>query len=141
MTWLSDTAKLIERHEGRRATPYQDSKGIWSVGVGRNLTTSRFTDDEIDLMLASDVSTALEDAKALFVGAWPGLSETRRTALVDMAFNLGRGRLATFVKLRAAVARMDWAAAADEMLDSRWHTDVGHRADALAAMMRTGEWL
>jgi len=53
-----------------------------------------------------------------------------------MAFNLGGPRLAGFTRLRAAVRRGDWQAAAAEALDSRWATQTGHRATEIAAMLR-----
>jgi lysozyme len=53
-----------------------------------------------------------------------------------MAFNLGGPRLAGFTRLRAAVMRGDWDAAAGEALDSRWAVQTGRRATDIAAMLR-----
>jgi len=39
----------------------------------------------------------------------------------------------------AALARGDYKAAADEMVDSAWYRQVGTRARRLVEMMRTGE--
>ena len=71
-----------------------------------------------------------------FGDALSDASLARRHALVSMAFNLGGPRLAGFTRLRAAVRRGDWQAAAAEALDSRWATQTGHRATEIAAMLR-----
>lgn len=34
---MSITLRLITLHEGKCALPYQDTKGIWTVGVGHNM--------------------------------------------------------------------------------------------------------
>jgi len=64
----------------------------------------------------------------------------RQAVLVDMAFNLGRAGLASFQKMRAALALGDFERAAAEMLDSLWARQVGRRARELAEMMQTGQW-
>jgi lysozyme len=47
--------------------------------------------------------------------------------VVDMIFNLGSNGFAQFKKLQAALARQDYAGAAQEMRDSRWYRQVGNR--------------
>lgn len=47
----NSTAKLVDmliRHEGLRLCGYKDSKGIWSIGVGRNLEGNGLTDEELE---------------------------------------------------------------------------------------------
>ena len=56
--------------------------------------------------------------------------------LVNMAFNLGRGRLSKFKKLITAVNEGNWQKAADEMVDSRWYNQVGNRSIELENWMR-----
>ena len=62
----------------------------------------------------------------------------RQRVYVNMTFNLGSTRLALFKKMHAAVEAKDWEKAAEEMLDSKWATQVKGRADRLAEMMRSG---
>jgi lysozyme len=52
-----------------------------------------------------------------------------------MSFNLGYGRLKTFKKMLTALSKGDYEASAKEMLDSKWATQVGNRATALASLM------
>ena len=50
-----------------------------------------------------------------------------KMALIDIAFNLGAPRLNKFVDLKASIAKKDFSAAAAELKDSLWYTQVGKR--------------
>ena len=63
----------------------------------------------------------------------------RQRVIVDMVFNLGLGGFLRFQKTIAALEKHDYCEAAKEMLDSRWASQVGQRAERLAQMMRSGE--
>lgn len=128
----------LERDEGRRSKPYEDTEGILTIGVGWNLEERGLPQEIIDRLFELSISEAERDAMALFP-SFRELDQARQRVLVNMAFNLGRKRLSGFKKMIAAVGREDWAAAADEMLDSKWARQVGKRAERLADMMRRGE--
>ena len=128
--------RLLERHEGRQAFPYHDTVGKLTIGVGRNLSDRGLSEDEIDLLLATDIGIAAEICTGLFGAGFAGLSPDRRHALISMAFNMGGPRLAGFRRMRAAIAADDWDRAAAEALDSRWATQTGHRASHIAQMLR-----
>jgi lysozyme len=76
------------------------------------------------------------------------LAPPRRAVLFNLAFNLGLGRedsrkgegLSGFRRMLAALRQGDSAAAAGEMLDSRWAKQVGRRATELARQMASGQW-
>ena len=128
--------RLLERHEGRRAFPYCDTVGKLTIGVGRNLSDRGLSEDEIDLLLATDIGIATACCAAMFgtgFGSWP---RARRHALISMAFNMGGPRLAGFRRMRAAIAADDWDRAAAEALDSRWAAQTGRRASHIAQMLR-----
>jgi lysozyme len=63
----------------------------------------------------------------------------RQRVLIDMAFNMGTTGLLGFTGTLARVEQRDYAGAAAGMLASRWASQVGKRATALADMMRTGK--
>ena len=136
MRQSDDLARLLTRHEGRRAFPYTDTAGRLTIGVGRNLTDRGLAGDEIDLLLANDIALARSICGDQFGAAFHAASTARQQALISMAFNLGGPRLAGFVRFHAAVMRGDWDAAAAEALDSRWATQTGRRATDIAAMLR-----
>lgn len=128
----------LERDEGRRSKPYEDTEGILTIGVGWNLEERGLPQDIIDRLFDLSISEAERDAMALFP-QFGDLDTARQRVLVNMAFNLGRTRLSGFKKMIAAVHGGDYETAADEMLDSKWARQVGKRAERLADMMRRGE--
>lgn len=129
----------IIRDEGCRLRVYDDSRGIPTIGVGRNLRDKGISQAEADAMLDAD----LREYTAAVVARIPAalaLDDARRGVLVNMAFNLGIAGLLAFTKMLAAVEAGDWDRAAVEMMDSRWATQVGERAARLARQMQTGQW-
>lgn len=129
----------LRAHEGVRSKPYTDTVGKLSIGVGRNLTDNGLSADEIDYLLANDIAKAEAEARAL-VPSMHSLDSVRREVLIELAFNMGRPRLAGFKQMLAAVERKDFARAAAEMLDSKWATQVGNRAKVLASAMELGRF-
>jgi lysozyme len=127
----------LRRHEGWKLKPYRDTTGKLTIGCGRNLDDVGLSDDEVQLLLDHDITRVWQECVANIEG-FGALDDVRQHVLLDMCFNLGLSRLLHFVKLLAAVARRDFDDAAREMLDSRWATQVGDRAQTLAQMMRTG---
>ena len=124
----------IRRHEGYVAKPYQDSRGIWTVGVGRNLEVAEFSQDEIDLMFENDLARATHGADILC----PHLGGVRREVLIEMVFQLGMGGVSKFKRFLAAAEAHQWDIAAKEMLASRWAVQTPSRAQELAHLFETG---
>lgn len=135
-------------HEGNKALAYDDAtgnplkrgdtlKGFLTVGVGRNLTTKPLSARIRALMLDEDIEECLSDLRSF---SWFfALDAVRTRALIDLRFNLGGGGLRGFVRFLAAMARKDYEAAADALLDSRWATQVQpSRRDRIVHQIRTG---
>lgn len=135
---INNLTDLLKLHEGWVRHPYQDSKGIWTAGCGRNLEAVGLRDDEIALMLANDIADVRHQ---LARRDWyVALCLVRQDAIADMAF-MGVAKLDGFVNMIAALRAQDWETAAQEALDSDWARDVGSgRANCVAEMLRTGRW-
>lgn len=135
---MSETlADRIERHEGYRQFVYTDSLGHPTVGIGRALDTRGVTHDEARYLLENDI--AQETAAIRVALPWvSSLDETRFGVLVEMAFQLGTEGVMKFHQALGAMARGDWDAAADQMLDSEWAKQTPARAQELAQIMRSG---
>ena len=116
---------------------YEDTQGILTIGVGRNLEDRGLSEDEVDYLLNNDIKICVEELKRSF-DWYDDLDDIRKRVLVDMMFNLGMPRLKGFVKMLEAIESGAWGAAAEEMLDSTWARQVGSRADRLSEMMETG---
>jgi lysozyme len=132
---LAPIAERLKVEEGFSAKPYQDSKGVWTIGYGTNITL--ISRDEAEWLLHNRLSLAADALLAALPWA-EALDDARLRVLVDMAYNMGVARLLEFHNTLAAVQRHDWQAAHDGMLASQWAKDVGRRATQLADMMRTG---
>ena len=110
--------KLIA-HEGLRLQVYQDTLGIDTIGIGRNLEDRGITKEELDWMDIPNMDAVYEygitEADAMYlakndvqiveeelVRAHPcvdKLDAVRQLVLVDMAFNMGVPRLSKFKKI------------------------------------------
>lgn len=132
-------AQLI-KHEGKRNLPYEDSEGVLTIGIGHNLDVP-LSDQAIQHILEDDIQTAICELDRAFFG-WRGYcrgNDVRENVLIEMMFNLGAPRLATFHKFWGAMKAHDYEVASKEMLDSKWAVQVGQRARTMAEQMRTGE--
>lgn len=132
---LIDVQNLLIKHEGLKLKPYIDSVGKLTIGVGRNLDDNGITKEEALHLLYHDVCDAMTDAKRL-CSIWDELSDARKSVLINMAFNMGYARLSQFVRFWNAIHKKDWDEAAEEMLASKWATQVKGRATELANMMK-----
>lgn len=131
-----NVSELIQRHEGFRAKPYVDTVGKITIGYGRNLTDIGMSLDEIKYLFNNDLQRAY-DACAVY--PWfLSLSEARKAACIDLAFNLGN--IGRFPKFCAAMAVSDYSSAANELVNSAWYKQVGIRGPELVALIRDERW-
>ena len=150
--------KLIA-HEGLRLQVYEDSLGIATIGIGRNLEDRGITPEELEWMDIPNMDTiyqyGISEADAMYLAqndvqiveeellrshpCVENIDAVRQLVLVDMAFNMGVPRLGKFKKMWAAIHENNFEEAAKEMLDSRWANQVKSRATKLAHAMHTGE--
>jgi lysozyme len=135
----------LKRDEGVRYTPYADTKGIPTVGVGHNLQAAPLpsgwsyplTDAQVDELLHGDLQNVYGDLNRALPW-WTDLNDVRQRVLCNMCFNLGMSKLAGFKNTLNSMRQGAYADAAAGMLNSAWAEQVGARAQRLAQMMRTG---
>lgn len=143
---MTDAELMLRQQEGTgpmrdgRYFPYQDSEGIWTIGVGHNLEAKGIPVDVGDMLFRGDLADAIEDIRHHF-SCYDQLSRPRQLVLISLSFNLGRERLGKFVRFIGAVHRGDWENAADEILDSQAarSPSLKLRYANLARMMRNNE--
>ena len=151
--------KLIA-HEGMVLTVYQDTLGIDTIGIGRNLKDRGISKEELDHMdipsmaivyehgiteadaryLAMNDMKIVEDELCRVHKCVEDLDAVRQLILMDMAFNMGVPRLCKFKRMWNAIQESKFDAAAREMLDSRWAKQVKSRAIKLSVAMEKGEF-
>lgn len=147
---MTDAEAMLRQQEGSgpmrdgRVFPYQDSEGIWTIGWGHNLESKGLPVDFADMLFRGDLADAVEDIRHCF-SCYDQLSRPRQLVLISMSFNLGRARLAKFVRFIGAVHRGDWENAAEEILDSAAARNplLKARYTTLATMMRenVSQWV
>ena len=128
----------LERHEGLRLKPYLDTATPprLTIGYGRNLDDVGITREEADYMLAADIERVERELDT--IDEYVALDRIRQTVIANMTVNMGFRGVIQFKRMWAAIGRKDYAAAAREMLDSKWRRQVGNRAIELAEIMRSG---
>jgi len=130
---------LLIRHEGLKLEPYRCTSNKLTIGVGRNLEDCGISEDEARYLLKNDIQNFHEELTERFY-FYKYLEGARKDALLNLAFNMGVPRLATFVKALDFMSQRKYTEAADEFLRSRWADQVGNRATEVAAMIRTNEY-
>jgi lysozyme len=129
----------LQRDEGYRQFPYRDSRNVLTIGYGFNLSSDGLTlAESAEILRLRALNRSIDVSSKL---PWTDrLDPVRRAVLVNMAYNLGIAGLLKFHLMLTAAQAGDWQAAAEEMLKSEWHNQVGARAERLAKQMLTGEW-
>lgn len=131
---------LIKWHEGIRYVPYRDpGNGTLTVCRGHTgpdiIPGKRYTDAECDALQASDQAKA-EAAVDRLVRV--PIDKYQRAALIDFAYNVGAGRLATSTLLRKLNAG-DYAGACAEY--RRWSMAGGKVLRGLQNRREAETWV
>ena len=116
---------------------YHCTSNKLTIGVGRNLEDVGITEAEAKNLLMNDLARV--DAQIEKLMPWAtSLDPVRYEALMNFVFNVGIGTALKFENAMAALKASDFDTAAAELLDSRWSTQVGKRAEELALQIKTG---
>lgn len=130
----------LERHEGFRSSAYQDSKGYWTIGIGRLIDKKLkggITKEEAYILLQNDLDRCAKELDQRLPW-WKSLAPNRRYVLLNMCFNLGIDKLMGFKNTLAMIQAGNYKGAANGMLKSLWAKQVGDRAKELADQMEKG---
>ena len=132
--------------EGVKYEIYKDHLGYPTFGIGHLITENdpehgkpdgtKISEDRVNEIFETDVAKFVSEAKILFPDL-DDLPDVAQQVIVNMAFNMGRPRLSKFKNFIAGVNDRDWTRAAEEMMDSRWATQVGDRAIRLRNQILT----
>lgn len=134
----------IKKHEGVKNVSYKDSDNLLTGGVGHLLRQNEIElyplgtpipEAQVNKWLEQDTVTALKIAQTLCNDVWADLTDVRKRALVDLAYNLGQTRLAKFTNFLAAMNRSDFDRAAAELKNSKWYSQVGRRGPNIVVMI------
>ena len=136
-----DVQEYVKKNEGLRLKPYLCTAGKWTIGYGHNLEEG-ISENIAKAIFDEDIQVAINDVLDIFSnnkGEYQlVLSGNRYIALVDMMFNLGKPRFLTFKRMIQAIKEKNWDKAANELLDSKYATQVGQRAINNANFLKKG---
>lgn len=128
----------IQRHEGFRSVPYQDSLGFWTVGFGHCITKNECTNyqqgistSDALILLEHDISVAQLAVRSELPWA-SNLNEVQQGILVEMCFQLGINGLLQFKHMLQAAQNGDNDVVVSSMLASLWHKQTPNRCEELA---------
>jgi len=121
----------ISHWEGVRDTPYVDTLGNLTVGIGHKLSKDspirEYKVSEITNMFDSDLETAKEGAKELFPSFYVHNKDVQ-LILTDMVFNIGKEGVRKFILFHNAIEAYDYTEAAKQIKESKYFTQTGKRA-------------
>ena len=133
-------AERIKRHEGFRNHIYLDSEGFVTGGYGHHFYPgSRLPVDVAEILFKQDLALAVSDYAKIAPSLRKKLNMIRARVIVEMLFNMGLQKVLQFVKMWKAIGEDNFELAANEMLASKWASQVGQRAVELANIMKTGQ--
>ena len=135
----------LAEDEGCKFEIYLDHLGLPTCGIGHLIREqdeeygqpvgTPVSEERVRRLFNLDIIVTLEDCNRLFPD-FAELPEEAQLVIANMCFNLGFPRLYKFKRFIEAINVRDWQAAADEMVDSRWHDQVPNRAKRLVGRMR-----
>jgi len=134
-----DLYKQLQTQEGLRLKLYKCTAGKLTIGIGHNIEDRGITERHAIIIFKDDVESCIKDVKNC-ISFYNKLDHVRQDILINMTFNIGIKRLLKFKKMLTALESGDYKTAYKEMLDSKWHEQVGNRAEELSIQMLKGEY-
>ena len=138
--------ETLKIDEGVEYKIYADHLGYHTFGVGHLVINddpewgkpfdTPVSEERVWECFEKDLDTSIAECHVLYgMTTFEDFPEEVKQVVVNMMFNMGRPRLSGFKKFNAALEDGDWATAAVEGRDSRWHKQVTNRAERLMARL------
>jgi lysozyme len=135
----------LAEDEGCKFEIYLDHLGLPTYGIGHLVVEgdpehgqpvgTPVDEERVRQVFSLDIAATLDECQVLYPD-FDELPEEAQLIIANMMFNMGRPRLSKFVGMKREVDARRFDAAADEMVDSRWHDQVPNRAKRLVKRMR-----
>ena len=142
---LDKLREELAEDEGCKYEIYLDHLGLPTFGIGHLIIKDDpeygkdvgtvIEQGRVQSAFNLDITVTIEDCHRLYKN-FDELPEEVQLIIANMMFNLGYPRLSKFKGMKAGVDAKSWSSAADEMVDSRWYTQVPNRARRLVDRMR-----
>ena len=131
-------------HEGIKLRVYADTGGLLTSGIGHLLRSDEVTQypinsvvsqDQVNTWYTLDSSSAIKIAQTLFSTIWGDLTDIRKRAITDLAYNMGKSKLSKFSNFISAMNAGNYRLAGNELQSSVWFTQVGKRGPNIVIMI------
>lgn len=153
--------EMIRYDEGQKLTVYKDTEGYWTIGVGHlltkdpskalaileldklvgNKTYGYINEKQSSEILKSDINNAVKQISRTELNTvYIQLDTVRRSALVNMVFQLGVSGVLKFRKMLKYLQAGEYEKAADESLGSLWGKQTPNRAKRVTDVIRYGDF-
>lgn len=137
-TFIKENEGSRKNNQGRHIL-YKCPAGKWTCGYGRNAESNGFSETEANMMLEHDIEDSLRDLIDIFgFDEILVLTRNRQIALIDMIFNLGKGRFLKFKKMIQAIQEKNFLEAARQIEDSKYFRQLQNRANRNIKLMKKG---
>lgn len=151
---IENIEQQLARDEGRDLKPYQDTKKLWSIGIGHCFETDVFaripaqfqqgiTDEQCDALFLADLNHVLSLLN-VYVPWWSTLDGTRGPrsgVLINMGFNLGVRGLSKFNDFLGFYRRRQFQQAADDLKTTKVYSELPERYGRLSQQIISGQWV
>ena len=128
---------MIRQDEGLKQHIYTDTTGNRTIGYGHNLDANGISLEVAELILKNDIDNVIIDlTKNLPV--YNEIDDTRKVALLDIAFNIGVTGLMQFRTFLGLIEQGKFQNAANDLLNTLWAKQVPNRAARIAHVIETG---
>lgn len=132
--------RMLIYDEGFRDTPYRDTEGFLTIGIG-------FCLDRITMpigvakywlsLIIEDIRQQISDHDDLNT-TFQQLDPIRQLAILNMCYQMGVSGVASFRNMWAALREKNFELAAREASLSQWARQTPTRAKRIAGVIRTG---
>jgi lysozyme len=130
---INKTVNTLKKDEGFRSKVYKDHLGNDTFGHG----FTYITEHESERILGERVQD-LAIRLSHEIPCYNKISDGRKSALINMAYQLGVNGLLGFKRMLKALQAGDYDKAYTEAKNSKWATQTPQRAERVARMLRDG---
>lgn len=136
---LDQLVKDLVRDEGFSPTPYRDSQGYLTIGVGHNLDAEGLCNEAIKCQLDYDIHTKAVAPLDTYLPWWRSQPQSVQLAMANLCFNLGIGKLLQFKTTLSLIQSGKYAQAGTNLMQTLYAKQVGQRAVRVAELIKSAQ--
>lgn len=140
---------LVTTNEGFRQFAYNDENGAkillqsgnMTIGYGFNLSGVGLSQAESLCILRSRLCLVEYQLRLMPAVDFKNQGQYRKMALIDMSYNLGVTKFATFTDFLPLIRAQKYPEAVADLMQTAWFGEVGIRAARAKILLLTNTWI